>query len=65
MIVPPPSLPEMIFGVMVLTCFAAFALTLAGVHLYVRSAPRAARRPAPAQRPAAAAIDEALAGEIL
>lgn len=40
MIVPSMTLPEVIFGGLVLTSFAAFVITLAGVHLYVTLAPR-------------------------
>lgn len=39
MIIPQMTLPEAIFGILVLTAFAAFVVTLAGVHLYV-SLPR-------------------------
>jgi hypothetical protein len=58
------SLPEVIFGVMVLVCFAAFAVTLASVHLYVSLAPRRRRAPERVAHPAAVVID-ALAGEII
>jgi hypothetical protein len=43
MFIPPMTLPEMIFGGFVLTCFAAFVLSLAGVHLYVTMSPGRAR----------------------
>ena len=39
MIIPQMTLPEMIFGIVVLTAFATFAVTLAGVHLYVSLPP--------------------------
>ena len=42
MIIPQMTLPEVIFGILVLTAFAAFVVTLAGVHLYV-SLPRRQR----------------------
>jgi hypothetical protein len=34
------TMPEVIFGVFVLICFATFVCVLAGVHLYVNLSPR-------------------------
>jgi hypothetical protein len=34
MTVPHWTLPEMFFGILVLTCFATFIVAVAGVHLY-------------------------------
>ena len=32
------TMPEIIFAILVVTCFVTFAITLAGVHLYVSRA---------------------------
>jgi len=63
MIIPHMTLPEVIFIGFVLACFAAFIVTLAGVHLYVMMPAR--RRPERAMVAARAAAppvrDHALA----
>jgi hypothetical protein len=43
MTIPPMPMPEVIFLIFVVACFAVFAVTLASVHLYVNLAP--VRRP--------------------
>jgi hypothetical protein len=63
MVDPSMTLPEMIFGGLVLACFAAFATTLAGVHLYVSLPPRRQRKLRPVELPVGAI--GALAGEIV
>jgi hypothetical protein len=52
MTIPAMTAPEIFFGVLVLGGFSAFALTLAGTHLYTIIKPRARRE----------ADDRALAG---
>ncbi|HLZ82899.1 MAG TPA: hypothetical protein VKQ54_04985 [Caulobacteraceae bacterium] len=56
MTIPHMPLSEVIFLIFVLSCFAAFAFTLAGVHVYVNLAPvRQARSKTAASHPSSLA----------
>jgi len=61
MLPPTFTMPETIFVGLVLACFAAFIITLAGVHLYVSLSPRRRCAPAPARVYAAPRTDHGLA----
>jgi hypothetical protein len=58
------TLPDLVFLGLVLACFAAFAVTLAGVHLYVTLPPRRRPRETPELRVSAYAMSQASDGSM-